>query len=94
MIHIYTHSHYAHCLSLNYTFPQIVYINHVKQGDITHCCILWSLRRWGAHYVLNDNGTAAFLPFFHREPGWDLGKPGLLLWTKMLDFGERNLRSF
>lgn len=44
MIHIYTHSHYAHCLSLNYTFPQIVYINHVKEGDITHCCILWSLR--------------------------------------------------
>lgn len=91
MIHIYTHSHYAHCLSLNYTFPQIVYINHVKEGDITHCCILWSLRRWGAHYVLE---LLLFCLFFteNLEGIWE--NLDFFCGLRLLDFGERNLRSF
>lgn len=82
MIHIYTHSHCALCLSLNFTFPQIVYISHVKAGEITHCLILWSLTHW--EVLFHREGAAAFLYFFTESFDGIWHKLGLFLRTKIV----------
>lgn len=63
MIHIYTQSHCALCLSLNFTFPQIVYISHVKEGEITFLLTAWSLYYWDLH-VYKDGATFISQIFF------------------------------
>lgn len=89
MIHIYTYTHCTHCLSLNYTFPQIVYINHVKEGDVAHCASLWTLTHWRWNLM----ELCDFYTIFAENLDVILGKHGLSSVDKgSVDSGVQSLR--